>query len=71
MPYGDGTGPMWAQERGWRCRRYYGYGRNFGRGFAAPQVSLTNEDQKRILQAELRDIEDEKRAIESRIKELA
>ncbi len=37
MPWGDGTGPWWAQGR-WRC--WYGgrgfgrgYGRGFGRGF--------------------------------------
>ena len=31
MPWGDGTGPWWAGNRGWNCRR--GFGRGFGQGF--------------------------------------
>jgi len=48
MPGRDGTGPICAQGRGWRCRRAY------GRDFA--QRVLTKEDEKRMLEEELKDI---------------
>jgi len=65
MPWGDGTGPWWAQGRGWRCWRRY------PRGFPVFEpLNLTKEEQKKILEAELKDIEIEKQEIEKRLKEL-
>jgi len=75
MPGGDGTGPWWTQGRGWRCWRTFGSGRGFGWRywqrvpFTEP-VSLTKEQQKKILQAELLEIEKEKQEIEKRLKEI-
>ena len=75
MPWGDGTGPWWAQGRGWRCWRAFGYP-GFRRGFYGRRfyldepVTLTKEEQKKILEAELKDIEAEKQEIENKLKEL-
>jgi hypothetical protein len=70
MPGGDGTGPLGLWPRTGR-----GFGRCFGRGLGlrcwryAP-VSLTKEEQKKILEAELKEIEMEKQKIEKRLKEM-
>lgn len=74
----DGTGPMGLGPRTGRgmgpCGR--GLGRGFWRGFCPrcmgfADVSLSKEEQKKILQEELKEIESEKKAIEQKIKELA
>jgi len=79
MPWGDGTGPWWAQGRGWRCWRRFGYP-GFGRGFYRREfyldepvfepITLTKEEQKKILETELKEIELERQEIEKRLKEL-
>lgn len=78
MPWGDGTGPWWAQGRGWRCWRASGYP-DFGRGFYGRRfyldepvepITLTKEEQKKILEAELKEIETEKQEIENKLKEI-
>ena len=66
MPGGDGTGPWWAGGR-WGCRRGFGpgFGRGFGRGFGpgfGPR-QLTKEEEKKML-------EDELKAIKQRLDEL-
>ena len=79
MPGGDETGPF--GDPNWPCRRIWGCGRGFGRGFwgrrawarglayGAP-LSLTKEEQIKILEAELKEIEAEKQEIEKALKEL-
>jgi hypothetical protein len=78
MPWGDGTGPSWAQGRGWRCWRASGYPA-FGRGFYGRRfyldepvepIILTKEEQKKVLEAELKEIEVEKQEIENKLKEM-
>ena len=56
-----GTGTRRGFGRGMGCRR--------GFGFARP-VAMTGEEQKKILEAELKEIEEEKQAIEKQLKEL-
>jgi len=46
---------------GWRCR---------GRFFDTTQVNLTKQDEKKILEAELNELDSEKQEIEKRLKEL-
>lgn len=79
----QGQGPMTGRGLG-PCgqglRRGFGrgfgrsFGRNFGRGiyFRAnyPQVSLTEAEEKKILEAELKDMEEDKKEIEKRLKEI-
>jgi hypothetical protein len=77
MPRFDGTGPLGYGSmtgrgfgpcgRGLAFRR--GFGRGFGRGYAEP-VILTKEEQKKILESELKEIEAEKQEIEKRLKDL-
>jgi hypothetical protein len=83
MPGLDGTGPRGYGPltgggfgpcgRGLAFRR--GFGRGFGlrgpRGFQTTEpINLTKEEQKKILEAELKEIEAEKQEIEKRLKEL-
>jgi hypothetical protein len=76
MPGQDGTGPnaLGPMTRrglgpcGYGMRR--GFGRGFGRRLAYRQVALTESEEKKILQAELKDIEAEKQDIEKRLKEM-
>jgi len=78
MPNRDGTGPEGQGPLtgrglgpcGLGLRR--GFGRGFARGFGwryAEPITLTKEEQKKILEAELKDIEAEKQEIEKRLKE--
>lgn len=77
MPRFDGAGPFGYGPmtgrgfgpcgRGLAFRR--GFGRGFGWRFAEPLV-LTKEEQKKILEAELKEIETERNEIEKRLKEL-
>lgn len=85
MPYRDGTGPDGEGPRtGMRngpCghRRHMGgyhmgggKGYGFGRSDAASdtEMPMTSEEQKRILKAELEELDVEKQALERRLKEL-
>jgi len=82
MPNIDGTGPQGMGALTGRgmgpcsggMRR--GCGRGFGRGMGfraryATQVTLTKDEEKKILEADLKDIESEKEAIQKRIKEMS
>lgn len=61
---GRGLGPC-----GGGMRR--GCGRGFGRGFGfRNQITLTKEEEKKILEAELTEMNLEKQEIEKRLKEL-
>jgi len=77
MPGQDGTGPQGQGPMtgrglgpcGWGMRR--GFGRGFGwRCWGAAPMTFTKEEEKKILEAELKEIELEKREIEKRLKEL-
>ena len=71
MPYQEGTGPLGRGPltgRGFGpCGR--GLRRGFGGGFRQP-VTLSKEEEKKILEAKLKDIESEKKEIEKRLKEV-
>ena len=81
MPGQDGTGPrgMGALTGrglgpcGGGVRR--GCGRGFGRGMGirtryATPVTLSKDEEKKILEADLKDIETEKEAIQKRLKDM-
>jgi len=79
MPNMNGTGPqgMGAMTGkglgpcGGGMRR--GCGRGFGRGLGfgyRRQVTLTKDEEKKILEADLKNIEFEKEAIQNRLKEM-
>jgi len=84
MPGRDGTGPSGQGPLSGRglgpCGRGLGFRRGFGRGFgwrrfyfdepAFEPITLTKEEQKKILEEELKEIETEKEAIEKRLKEM-
>jgi hypothetical protein len=73
MPCGDGTGPWWAQERHWKCVRTFDQGNGFRwkRISTVKPINLTKDQQKSILEEELKDIEGEKQKIEKKLKELS
>ena len=65
---GRGLGPCGA-GLGFRC----GFGRGLGfraRAFSAQSITLTQADEKKILQAELKELEAEKSEVEKRLKSL-
>lgn len=75
MPGYDRTGPMGYGSLTGRglgpCGR--GLRRGFGRGFGwrySEPLTLSKEDEKKILEAELAEIEIEKKEIEKKLKEL-
>lgn len=78
MPRGDGTGPFGLGPLtgrgfgpcGYEMRR--GYGRGYGRrlGLRNAPITLTKEEQRQILEAELKELEVKKQEIEARLKEL-
>lgn len=81
MPGFDGTGPMGYGPLTGRglgpCGRGLAFRRGWGRGFGwrrfylgPEQITLTKEEQKKILEEELKAIEAEKEEIEKRLKEL-
>jgi len=83
MPGFDGTGPFGAGAltgRGFGpCGRGLAFGRGYGRGFGwrywqraqlSEQLTLTREEQKKILEAELKELAAEKQAIEKKLQEL-
>ena len=77
-----GYGPMTGRGfgncgggMGFRRGRGIGFGRGFrtGRGFDfrySQPVELTKEEQKRLLETELKDLESDKQEVEKRLKEL-
>jgi len=70
---GRGLGPCGAGGRGIGFRRGFGRGFGRGRGFGlrvAEPVALTKEQEKKILEAELAEIEAEKAEIGKRLKEI-
>jgi len=65
---GRGLGPCGGgMRRG--CSRGFGRGMGFGRRFVTP-VTLTKDEEKKILEADLKDIEAEKEVIQRRLKEI-
>ena len=77
MPGQDGTGPSGLGPLTGRglgpcgCGMRKGFGRGYGRGFGfRRQVTLTKEEEKKILEAELKEIDLEKQEIEKRLKEI-
>jgi hypothetical protein len=83
MPGRDGTGPLGRGPLTGRglgpCGRGLAFRRGFGRGFGWRRffdepvfepITLTKEEQKKILEEELKEIETEKEAIEKRLKEM-
>jgi hypothetical protein len=83
MPGRDGTGPMGQGPLTGRglgpCGRGLAFRRGFGRGFGWRRfldepvfepITLTKEEQKKILEEELKEIEAEKVAIEKKLKEM-
>ncbi|MFH1174460.1 MAG: DUF5320 domain-containing protein [archaeon] len=75
MPNMDGTGPRGLGSISGRGLGPCGCGqkRGFGRGFGnrTQQImNLSKEEQKKILEAQLKDMASQKQAIESRINEL-
>ena len=79
MPFGDGTGPIWARDRNWRCFRRAGFGRGFGRGFGwrsfqgfniVDSVDVSKDEKIKILTEELAELEKEKQELEKKLKEL-
>jgi len=77
MPGQDGTGPLGLGPLTGRglgpcgCGMRRGFGRGYGRGFGfRRQVTLTKGEEKKILEAELKEIDLEKQEIEKRLKEI-
>ncbi|MEM3370933.1 MAG: DUF5320 domain-containing protein [Candidatus Woesearchaeota archaeon] len=77
MPGQDGTGPLGLGPLTGRglgpCS--YGMRRGFSRGYRRGvgfrrQVTLTKEEEKKILEAELKEIDLEKQEIEKKLKEM-
>ena len=78
MPYGNGTGPWWAQGR-WRCRRPgfgrgygTGYGPGYGRGMGRAAYSeqpQSRESDTSDLEAYANELESELNEVKKRIKE--
>ncbi|NCO96484.1 MAG: hypothetical protein COY38_04660 [Candidatus Aenigmarchaeota archaeon CG_4_10_14_0_8_um_filter_37_24] len=78
MPGQDRTGPLGEGAVTGRglgpCGRGMGFRRGFGRRYCqilpAEQLKLTEVEQKKILEAELKEIEAEKQIIEKRLEEM-
>ena len=80
MPGQDKTGPLGQGQLTGRglglCGNGSGMRRGFGRGFGRARcpakfaVGFSKEDEKKILEAELKEIETQKQEIAKRIKEL-
>ncbi len=77
MPRQDGTGPLGQGAItgrglgpcGGGMRRGFGRGRGRGFGFRRP-ITLTKDEEKKILEAELKEVDLEKQEIEKRLKEM-
>jgi len=77
MPGQDGIGPQGLGPLTGRglgpcgCGMRKGFGRGFGRGFGfRRQIILTKDEEKKILEAELKEIDLEKQEIAKRIREI-
>lgn len=77
MPRQDGTGPLGQGPRTGRGlgRCNNGMRRRFGRGFDREfgfrrKVSLTKDEEKKILEAELKELDLDKQDIEKKLKEM-
>ena len=77
MPKQDKTGPLGLGALTGRglgpcgCGMRRGFGRGYGRDFGfRRQVTLTKEEEKKILEAELKEMDLEKQEIEKRLKEM-
>jgi hypothetical protein len=77
MPGQDRTGPLGVGALTGRglghcgCGMRKGFGRGYGRDFRfRRQVTLTEEEEKKILEAELKEIDLEKQEIEKILKEM-
>lgn len=77
MPGQDGTGPLGQGAMTGRglgpcgCGMRRGFGRGFGREFGfRRQVTLTKDEEKKILEAELKELDLDKQEIEKRLKEM-
>jgi len=77
MPAQDGTGPQGQGPLTGRglgpCGRGFGFRRGFGRGFGwrwNTTANLTKTQEKKVLEAELAELEAEKTDIEKQLKEL-
>lgn len=75
MPAFDGTGPRNIGPLTGRglgpCGRGLAFRRGYGRGFRYSEpITLTKEEEKKILEAELKEVETEKQEIQKRLKEL-
>jgi len=83
MPIKDGTGPMGQGPmtgrgcgpcgQGLAVRRGFGRGmgrRWFGCPFLNKSVELSKEEQKKVLEAELKELEEEKAEVEKELKSL-
>jgi len=75
MPAQDKTGPEGQGQATGRglgpCRRGLAFRHGFERGYWCRQpITLSKEEEKKILEAEIKEIDLEKEEIEKRIKEL-
>jgi len=73
MPNMDGTGPRGLGQQTGKGRGSCGCGQRmgFGRGYGTSRMmTLSDAEQKKILEGELAEIEREKQAIENRLKEM-
>ncbi|MBL7147594.1 MAG: DUF5320 domain-containing protein [Nanoarchaeota archaeon] len=79
MPRQDGTGPLGHGSMTGRglgpcgCGMRRGIGRGFGRGMGfryTKPVALTEAEEKKVLEAELKEMDLEKQEIEKRLKEM-
>ena len=72
MPYQDGTGPLGRGPLTGRglgpCGK--GFRRGFGRGFRREPINLSKQEERKILEAELKEIDLEKKEIEKKLKEV-
>ena len=72
MPWGDGTGPWWAQGK-WRCRRP-GYGMGPGRGYAMRRAYYDQPQERDSdateLEAYAKELEAEFEQVKRRLKEM-
>ncbi len=78
MPNIDRTGPLGYGPRTGRClgpcgrglRRGFGRNTGYGRGYSFVSAGFSKEEEKRILEQELEELELEKKEIETRINKL-
>jgi hypothetical protein len=75
MPGQDKTGPLGQGAMTGRglgpcgCGKHRGFGRGYGWRYAEP-VTLTKDEERKILEVELKEVEAEKKAIEKRLEEM-